>query len=129
MNQNSVRRSNVYCKALDLFIQKGYSGTSISMIANRGLLTPWLVSREVGFSFWRFFRAIYGWPFAASVPVVALAFSLRESVLPGRNWAQIAMIMVLVAASYYALALFLCLPRAHRELLQGWVGRTLRFDH
>jgi len=103
--------------------------TSISMIANRGLLTPWLVSREVGFSFWRFFRAIYGWPFAASVPVVALAFSLRESVLPGRNWAQIAMIMVLVAASYYALALFLCLPRAHRELLQGWVGRTLRFDH
>jgi AcrR family transcriptional regulator len=29
----SQRRSEVYCKALDLFIQKGYNGTSISMIA------------------------------------------------------------------------------------------------
>jgi len=27
------RRSDVYCKALDLFIQNGYNGTSISMIA------------------------------------------------------------------------------------------------
>jgi TetR/AcrR family transcriptional regulator len=33
MTQNLDRRSNVYSKALDLFIQKGYSGTSISMIA------------------------------------------------------------------------------------------------
>jgi len=33
MGENSVRRSEIYCKALDLFIQKGYSGTSISMIA------------------------------------------------------------------------------------------------
>ena len=33
MPQNLDRRSSVYSKALDLFIQKGYSGTSISMIA------------------------------------------------------------------------------------------------
>jgi AcrR family transcriptional regulator len=33
MPQNLTRRSDIYCKALDLFIQKGYSGTSISMIA------------------------------------------------------------------------------------------------
>jgi AcrR family transcriptional regulator len=33
MSQNLTRRSDIYCKALDLFIQKGYSGTSISMIA------------------------------------------------------------------------------------------------
>ena len=33
MPQNLKRRSDIYCKALDLFIQKGYSGTSISMIA------------------------------------------------------------------------------------------------
>ena len=31
--QNLDRRSEIYPKALDLFIQKGYSGTSISMIA------------------------------------------------------------------------------------------------
>jgi AcrR family transcriptional regulator len=31
--QNSDRRSEIYSVALDLFIQKGYSGTSISMIA------------------------------------------------------------------------------------------------
>ena len=33
MGENLERRSEIYCKALDLFIQKGYSGTSISMIA------------------------------------------------------------------------------------------------
>ena len=33
MPQNLDRRSDIYCKALDLFIQKGYNGTSISMIA------------------------------------------------------------------------------------------------
>ena len=33
MAQNPDRRSIVYSKALDLFIQKGYSGTSVSMIA------------------------------------------------------------------------------------------------
>jgi AcrR family transcriptional regulator len=33
MGENLDRRSKVYCKALDLFIQKGYSATSISMIA------------------------------------------------------------------------------------------------
>ncbi len=33
MGENLARRSEIYCKALDLFIQKGYSGTSVSMIA------------------------------------------------------------------------------------------------
>jgi TetR/AcrR family transcriptional regulator len=33
MGENLERRSEIYRKALDLFIQKGYSGTSISMIA------------------------------------------------------------------------------------------------
>jgi len=33
MGENIERRSEIYRKALDLFIQKGYGGTSISMIA------------------------------------------------------------------------------------------------
>jgi TetR/AcrR family transcriptional regulator len=33
MQKGSDRRSDIYCKALDLFIQKGYSATSVSMIA------------------------------------------------------------------------------------------------
>jgi transcriptional regulator of aromatic amino acid metabolism len=33
MRQNLEQRSKIYRKALDLFIQKGYRGTSISMIA------------------------------------------------------------------------------------------------
>jgi len=33
MRKSLDRRSDVYCKALDLFIQNGYNGTSISMIA------------------------------------------------------------------------------------------------
>jgi len=33
MRQNLERQSEIYCKVLDLFIRKGYNGTSLSMIA------------------------------------------------------------------------------------------------
>jgi AcrR family transcriptional regulator len=33
MVQSTERRSEIYCKALDVFIQKGYTGASINMIA------------------------------------------------------------------------------------------------
>ena len=101
--------------------------TCISMILNRGLFAPWLVSLEMGFSFLPFLRSIYAWPFACAVPPMALAFALRMSALPGGSWRQIAVLIVLIASSYYGLALFLCLPREHRLLLQAWLGRRLLY--
>jgi hypothetical protein len=58
---------------------------------------------------------------------MALAFALRVSALPGGSWRQIAVLIVLIASSYYGLALFLCLPREHRLLLRAWLGRRLLY--
>jgi len=98
---------------------------SILMTINRGLLTPWLVSREMSFSFPRFVASIYFRPFAAAIPAIALATFLRSSVLPGRNWLQIAAGMAIIGIAYFAVAVFLCVPRGHRELLQSWVTQKL----
>jgi hypothetical protein len=37
--------------------------------------------------------------------------------LPGRNWAEIIAAAAMIAGAYFALALFTCLERRHRNLL------------
>jgi O-antigen/teichoic acid export membrane protein len=96
------------------------------MVANRGLFAPWLVSREMSFSFLWFLGSIYLRPALAAAPVLAMAYWLRASVLPGTTWLQFAIIGAIVAGSYYALAYLLCLPRAHQAMLSGWIRRKLR---
>jgi O-antigen/teichoic acid export membrane protein len=95
------------------------------MVLNRGLLTPWLVSREMNFGFLWYLGSIYGRPVLAAAPVLAMAYLLRASVLPGTTWLQFVAIGAIVAGSYYALALLLCLPQEHRSVLRGWVGRRI----
>ena len=96
------------------------------MVASRGLFAPWLVSREMDFSFLWFLGSIYGRPALAAAPVLAMAYWLRASLLPGTTWLQLGVIGAIVAGSYYALAYLVCLPRAHQAMLSGWIGRRLR---
>jgi len=98
---------------------------TILMTVNRGLLTPWLVSREMGFSFPRFVASIYLRPFAAAIPAIALATILQSSVLPGRSWLQIAAAMAIIGIAYFGVAVILCVPRNHREMLHSWVTQKL----
>ena len=98
---------------------------TVLMTVNRGLLTPWLVSREMGFSFPRFIASIYFRPFAAAIPAAVLAAILQSSVLPGRNWLQIAAAMAIILIAYLGVAVVLCVPRSHREMLQSWVTQKL----
>ena len=91
-----------------------------AMVLDRGLFAPWLVSREMGFSFLHFMHSIYTVPTLVGIPVAALALWLRVTILPGNNLLQLAAIGAIVAASYLALAFFFCLPREHRALIGGW---------
>lgn len=95
------------------------------MILNRGIFAPWLVSREMRFSYSAFLRAIYGRPVVAAIPTVAVAAAMRSFVLPGRSWSGIAAAAALIAACYYAMAWFLCVPPDHRMLLRAWMTRAL----
>jgi hypothetical protein len=98
---------------------------SVLMIVNRGLFTPWLVSREMNFSFPRFVGSIYVWPFVSAAPAFAVAMVLKATVLPGRNLLQIGAVIVIIGITYFSVAIFLCVPPNHRELLRSWVGHKI----
>ena len=100
--------------------------TCVCMVLNRGIFAPWLVTRELGISYPRFMHSIYTWPVASAVPVAALAYLLRRTILPGDTWVQLFTAGAIVAAAYFGLAFFLCLPANHRAQMAGLVLRAFR---
>ena len=97
--------------------------SSLFMIANRTLFTSWLTSRVIGMPFLSFLNAIYTAPLLASLPAFALAWWARSSFLPGHTWAQLALAGLMAGVVYYVTAFLLCLPAAHRSIINGWCGR------
>jgi len=98
---------------------------AISMILNRGLFLPWLVSRELGFSFGYYLFAIYARPALSAIPVAVLAVWLRTALLPGNTWLQLIAVSAIIAAVYFGLAILFCLPHDHRVLLRGWIENRI----
>jgi O-antigen/teichoic acid export membrane protein len=94
---------------------------SILMVLNRGLFAPWLVSKTLSLGFGHYMGTIYIRPLAAAVPVIAIAYLVRATVLPGGNWLQIFTAGALSGVLYYALAYLICLDREHRSLLRTWL--------
>lgn len=119
------------CLAALIFVVPAYgimgaaAVTSVLMILNRGLFTPWLVSREIKFSFPRFVVSTYFWPFVSAIPAFTVAILLKATVLPGRNWLQIGAAIAMIGVVYFSVALFLCVPQDHRALIRLWVGQKL----
>lgn len=97
---------------------------AISMILNRGLLAPWLVSRTLSFGFLHYMATIYVRPLLAALPVFAIAWVAHTTILPGSNWLQIIAAGALLAAIYYSIAYFICLDEEHRALLTNWLRRN-----
>ena len=89
---------------------------AILMIAVRGVYTPWVVSRALETSFVSYMLGIYVRPLAAAVPVVAMAWTLKHSVLPGRTWPELIAAGALCALAYVAIAAFACIEPHHRAL-------------
>ncbi len=101
---------------------------SVLMTINRGLVTPWLVSREVGFSFGGFVFSTYFWPVVSGIPAALVAVLLKSFWLTGRNWMQIGASVAIIGLVYFAVAVFLCVPPDHRMLMRSWVAQKLRLS-
>ncbi len=99
------------------------------MVVNRGIFAPWLVSRTLSLGFPQYMGAIYVRPLLTAAPVVAIAYLVRSTLLPGASWVQIFAAAALIGALYYGLALPLCLDREHRSLLWNWIERKRSAAH
>ena len=90
--------------------------SAISMIAVRGIYTPWLVSRALDYSFLSYMSGIYVRPLLVGIPVVALAKLLKQTVLPGRNMPELILAAMTCAGAYLLIAVFACIAPSHRVL-------------
>jgi O-antigen/teichoic acid export membrane protein len=98
--------------------------TTTFMVLNRAIYASWLTSRVVAISFREYVTAIYAPPFLTAIPVYALLWWLRRTILPGDTWRQLAEASTL-AGAYYALALFTCIRPDHRMLVAQMVRQRL----
>jgi len=98
---------------------------AVCMILNRGIFAPWLVSREMKFSFAWFMHSIYTRPVIAAIPAAIVAVALRYTILPGRTWLQLFEVGVVIGSLYFAVAFFTCLPPEHRSRLLGLLAEKL----
>jgi hypothetical protein len=67
--------------------------------------------------------SIYIRPILAALPVIAITYRLRSTILPGASWFQFFAAAALIPALYYSFALLICVDREHRSLLWGWLDR------
>ncbi len=100
--------------------------SAILMIVVRGLYTPWLVCRELAFSYYTYMRSIYTRPTVAALPVLAGALWMERSFLPGASLIQVLAAAAGIALVYYAIALFAVVERPHRAMVSGMIARRLR---
>lgn len=90
--------------------------SAIMMIAVRGIYTPWLVSRTLETLFVSYMRGIYVRPLLAGVPVIAIGWALKHTLLPGQTWPELVAAGVVCGAAYLAIAAFTCVAPHHRLL-------------
>ena len=93
------------------------------MIAVRGLLTPWLISKVLEIPLLSYMSGIYTRALLAAVPVWLLGFWLRKSLIEGRGWSELALAAGIIGVVYYTLAFFFCLETEHRDKILGFVRR------
>ena len=86
---------------------------SMLMVANRAIVAPYWLTRELKASYWRFVASVNR-PLIAVIPVGAVLFALR-TVMPGRNWAQLILAGVITMAAYLPF-MFLVVRRQDRAL-------------
>lgn len=96
---------------------------SALMVVDRGVFTPWLLCRNLKFSFASYMRAIYVRPMLTAIPAAAVAFWLHGWVIPGDSLIQVFAAGAAVAAVHFALAYFTCLEPGHRGMLLSRLAR------
>jgi hypothetical protein len=97
--------------------------TSVLMVVDRGIFTPWLLCRHLDFGFGLYMRTIYLRPLLAVLPVVGFAYGLKSAALPGDNLWQVLAAGAAIAAVYYPIAFFFCVDGQHRPLVLRWIAK------
>lgn len=98
---------------------------SLLMIAVRGLLTPWLVCRDLGFSYREYMRSIYLRPALIAIPLLAAAWWARQSVLPGATLVQVLVAAASIGTVYYSAAMLFIVEKPHRGMVFRMVLRRV----
>jgi O-antigen/teichoic acid export membrane protein len=93
--------------------------SALMMIAVRGVYTPWLVSRALDCSFWRYMTGIYVRPLLTAAPALVVAWALKRTLLPGHSWTELVLAGGLTAGTYILVAVFTCIEPHHRALFVG----------
>ncbi len=96
---------------------------SLLMLADRGLLTPWLVCRALGIGYARYMASIYARPLAVVLPVLGFAVWMKGRVLAGGSLLEVLAAAAAIAGVYYALAFVAVVEPPHRKLVLGFLAR------
>lgn len=95
-----------------------------AMVANRGLLSAWVVCRQLNLSLRSFLWFIYGVPSLLAVPVY-LALQQLSAALPVKNWWLVLFATAISGFGYLVPAFFICVDPAHRQTGIWWCRRML----
>jgi O-antigen/teichoic acid export membrane protein len=96
------------------------------MLTVRGVVTPWLACRQLGFPFGRYLASIFVRPILTGLPVLLATYWCRGNLWPGTNWLQLIAVSASVASLYWGAAYFTCLEPEHKRLLWNWATARLR---
>ena len=93
---------------------------SVAMVLNRALFTPWLLTKELNASYFRFLAGVNR-PLVAVIPV-AIVLVLLKRVLPGNNWPQLFLAGAVTVLAYLPFAYTFILDE-HKKLIVPTVRR------
>jgi O-antigen/teichoic acid export membrane protein len=94
---------------------------AVLAIVNRGLVTPYLLSRALDFSLMSYLRGIYFAPAVLAIPELGYAYWMKSHWLAGRNWIEILVVLGLTVLPYYVACYFAIMEGDHRLLLNRWI--------
>jgi O-antigen/teichoic acid export membrane protein len=100
------------------------AASCLAMLLNRGILTSWLVSRKLEYSFVRFVASIYTGPLILAALLYLLLYQLHRVPNFGRTWLEMIVLGIAASLLYYVPAYFLCADPAHRQLAAHLVARA-----
>jgi O-antigen/teichoic acid export membrane protein len=88
------------------------------MILDRGLYTPWYLCRALRVSYVRYMTGVYSRPLLTAIPLVALIYAVKATILPGRNLLEIAAASGLAGVVGWGLGFLTSLEPDHRALFR-----------
>jgi O-antigen/teichoic acid export membrane protein len=99
---------------------------TIAELLTRGVYLAVLTCRLNGFALREYVAAIYARPLLTAVPVLLGAVALRETVWAGSGWLELIAAALVIAGTYFGIALFSVVEHEHRQRLRTWLLPSAR---